>query len=128
MKKIFIDSSVIIEYQKENIKAVLLLEKESETKNIFYINPIVVSEVAYILKKKLKFEVEEIVEILKGLQILPIGKEIVQIAYKYMQQYNMKPNDAIISATCKYYKIPDLMSIDNDFKNVCKNEEINLIN
>lgn len=128
MKKIFIDSSVVIEYQKENTKAILLLENESKTKNIFYINPIVVSEVAYILKKKLKFEVEEIVVILKGLKILPIGTEIVQIAYRYMHQYNMKPNDAIISATCKFYKIQNLMSMDNDFENVCTNEGINLIN
>jgi len=40
----------------------------------------------------------------------------------------MKPNDAIISATCKYNNITSLITLDNDFKKVCENENINIIN
>ena len=127
MKKIFIDSSIIIEFQKENEKAIILLEKQGKTDNFFYINPIVVSEVIYILKKKLKYSIPKIIAILKGINILPIDKQTIKIAYNYMHIYNLKPNDAIIAATCKYHKIPYLLTIDDDFTQVSKNENIRLI-
>ena len=44
-----------------------------------------------------------------------------------MHKYNLKPNDAIIAATCKYPKIPYLLTIDDDFKQVSINENIRLI-
>ncbi|MCD4793959.1 MAG: PIN domain-containing protein [Bacteroidales bacterium] len=126
MKKHLIDSNIIIESFKENSDAVSLLEKLK--KDCFIcINPIIVSEVAYILKKKLHCDILQIIDILSGFIILQIGNEVVKIAYDYMQKYNMKPNDAIIAATCTFHKIPNILSLDNDFNEVCKNENINLI-
>ena len=126
MKKYLIDSNIIIESFKENSDAVSLLEKLKKDCFI-YINPIIVSEVAYILKKKLHCDILQIIDILSGFIILQIGNEIVKIAYDYMQKYNMKPNDAIIAASCTFHKIPNILSLDNDFNEVCKNENINLI-
>ncbi len=127
MKKYFIDSNIIIETCKNNPQAKAILNKYSE--NCFtYINPIVVSEVAYILKKKLNINIETVALILHEFYMLPVGKEVIKIAFEYMHQYNIKPNDAIIAATCKHYKIPNLMTMDSDFKNVCNNENIFLIN
>jgi len=63
MKRLFVDSSVIIEYQKENKNAISLLKQLNIQENLFYINPIIVSEVAYILKKKLKYNIKEIAQI-----------------------------------------------------------------
>ena len=125
MKKYLIDSNIIIESFKENPDAVSLLEKIRKDCFIF-INPIIVSEVAYILKKKLHCDILQIIDILSGFIILQIGNEIVNTAFEYMQKYNMKPNDAIIAATCTFHKIPNILSLDNDFNEVCKNENINL--
>ena len=40
----------------------------------------------------------------------------------------MKPNDAIISANCKEHKIPNILTMDDDFIQVCEAENIKLIN
>lgn len=127
MDKIFIDSSIIIEFQKENTEAVLLLSEQGKTNNLFYINPIVVSEVVYILRKKIKYTVAQTKNILKGISVLAIDNQVVEIAYQMMHYYNLKPNDAIIIATCKYHKIPNLLTMDNDFTQVCLNENIKII-
>ena len=76
MKKYFIDSNIIIETCKNNPQAKAILNKYS--KNCFtYINPIVISEVAYILKKKLKINIKTVAQILHEFDMLPIGKEII---------------------------------------------------
>ena len=127
MTKIFIDSSILIELYKKNPDAILKFRVVNKSDFLLYINPIVVSGVVFILKKKLKLTVREIQQILKGLIILPIGQEIITITYDYMHKYNMKPNDAIIAATCKYHKIRNLLTIDNDFEQVCSNENIEIL-
>ena len=44
------------------------------------------------------------------------------------ESYRLNPNDDLIFATCKYYQISYLVSLDGDFEEPCKGEEINLIN
>ena len=127
MKKIFIDSSVIIENCKDNQQADILIAKNNQKDNIIYINPIVVSEVVYILKKKLKYTIKQIEAILNEFHLLSIDTKTVTIAYNYMHQYNMKPNDAMIAATCTYHKIPNLLTMDSDFEQVCNSENINIL-
>lgn len=127
MEKFFIDSSLLIEFQKNNKEAVLLFEKWNKPNNLFFINAIVVSEVAYILTKKLKLRINDIAIILQDFNILSINGKVIEIMYDYMHKYNLKPNDAIIAATCKYHNIPNILTIDSDFTNVCKKEGIKLI-
>ncbi len=76
----------------------------------------------------MKYTIQQIEPILNGFAILSINKQVVSISYDYMQKYNMKPNDAIIAATCKYHEIPNIITIDADFEHVCKNENIALLN
>ena len=45
----------------------------------------------------------------------------------YYKKYKLKPNDALILATCKHYNIKYLISIDNDFAIPCEKEVIVLI-
>ncbi len=46
-----------------------------------------------------------------------------------MKKHNLLSNDALILATCKYYRIKYLISIDtSDFKEPCEKEGIVLIN
>ena len=103
-----------------------LLQNLNKPENIFFINAIIVSEVTYILKRKLNLDIIKISEYLKDFNILTIDSTVVSIAYNYMHKYNMK-NDAIIAASCKYHKINNLITLDKDFKKVCTKENIKLI-
>ncbi len=126
MEKCFIDSNIIIENYKGNLHARTSLEKLSKD-CLVYINPIVVSEVTYILKKKLNYGILQIAEKLSSFIMLSIGIEIINLSYKYMHEYNIKPNDAIIAGTCIFHKISNILTLDDDFIKVCKNENLNLL-
>jgi len=71
------------------------------------------------LKKKLNYTIKQIAEILQNFNILAIDNKIIILAYEYMHKYNMKPNDAIIAATCKHHQIPNILTMDIDFEQVC---------
>jgi len=75
----------------------------------------------------LTLDIGKISEYLKDFRVLIIDSKVITIAYDYMHRYNLKPNDAIIAATCKYHKITNLITLDEDFKKVCDNENIKLI-
>ena len=128
MKKYFIDSSILIGFCKNNAKAVNIFDKLNTDGNSFYINPIVVSEVSYILKKRLKMKITDIIIFFNNMQILSVDSNTIELAFGYMQKHKTRPNDAIIAATCKLHKITNLVSIDNDFISLCEEENIHLIN
>ncbi len=126
---IFIDSSIIIEVFKENKEALQIIELIKDRSNIIpHINPIVVSEVSYFLLKRTKISVQEIKDLLSGYNLLDTNKEIINNAFNYIEKYQLYPNDAFILATCKYYGIKNLLSLDVDFIKCCLQEKINLIN
>ncbi len=126
--KIFLDSSFIIELLKNNEVAVsiskLLL-------NLSYLelhyNHIVFSEVVYQLYFKRKINIDLLKDIMSDFELLDMNSEIKEIALNFIQTYNLKPNDALILATCKFHKIENLISLDEDFKIPCEKEKINLI-
>jgi predicted nucleic acid-binding protein len=142
--KIFIDSNVFIEHSKGNRNASILLEKAVGEE--LYINDVVYSEVAYIfirivsgkthldLKKDKKLVstagkkfVELIFPSLKLATLLEINEEVVKISNSFILKYGLLPNDALILATCKYYGLDALMSLDTDYEEACREENINLI-
>ncbi len=123
----FLDSSVIIEFVKNNPRAIKIVDSFSAN-DIFFINTIVISEVVYILQSKAKAELDDIISTLSAFEFLTINHEIIEKMYLFMQKYNLKPNDAFILATCKYYQIPNLVSLDSHFIEPCKAENINLVN
>jgi len=130
LEKIFIDSSIIIESFKgdsrgRNILSLLLKNLDQFEPKI---NSVVVSEVVYQLTFRKKFDIKEISEFITSFDILTIDEKVTLLALELIQKYNLKPNDALILSTCKYYKIKYLLSLDTDFEKPCEKEKIKLIN
>ncbi len=64
---------------------------------------------------------------LNSFKSLKINEEIENLMFHYMETYSLKPNDALILATCKYYGISYLISLDEDFVEPTTKEGIYLI-
>ncbi|MHA1578262.1 MAG: type II toxin-antitoxin system VapC family toxin [Candidatus Freyarchaeota archaeon] len=143
--KMLIDSNIFVEYSKGNPKAVKIMENILGTKEL-YINDVVYSEVAYIfirtdsgksyfeLKKDKKSVINagsnflnKLYPLLKLTRWLEINEDIITLANNYIVRYGLLPNDALFLATCKFYGIESLVSLDEDFKEPCKEERIRLI-
>jgi len=117
--KLFFDSSIIIETFKGNEQAVNIVERiyKIENKEI-YINAVVFSEVSYQLLYRKDFKKDEVFEFLNGFNFLDTNFSIISISEFFMKKYSLKPNDAIISATIKYFEIDYLVTLDNDYLNL----------
>ena len=139
--KIFVDSSVLIEF--ENDRRQELLDSLRTSNNDLFINSIVVSEYLYrllgILAEKSPMSVAESGKIgeilnkhetkllLSRFEYLNISKVAMLQSIDFMKNYNLLPNDALILATCKLENIAVLASFDSDFTKACKKEGIRLI-
>lgn len=139
--KIFVDSSILIEF--ENGRRQELLELLKSSNHGLYINSIVVSEYIYrllgILAEKSPVSVAESGKIgetldkhhtkllLSTFEYLNISKMAMFYSIDLMKTYNLLPNDALILATCKLENIAILASYDTDYVNACKKEGIKLI-
>jgi predicted nucleic acid-binding protein len=108
----------------------LILENYKANKLVPCVNLIVENEVIYILffKKKSAFDLKGFLHFLRGFQFLEINFEIRNLYKNFILEYNLRPNDALILATCKYYGIKYLISVDKkDFTVPCEKEGIILI-
>jgi len=131
----FIDSSVLIEgFKSKGIKEAQKLVKFLITRVDLLelgINSIVFSETVYQLinKKKRAPDITEryIFELFSICCVFAENADILSIAKEFIKTYNLKPNDALILATCKYYGIKNLISVDEDFEKACEKEGIILI-
>lgn len=141
--KVFLDSSVLIEYIKGNqtelLEAVTLPNKQVE----LCMNHIVFSEFMFhylaltsnksplTLKNSSNIQAllqkHNPIDFINQFTIIPMDAGIMQTGYNFMEQYNLLPNDALILATCKQSKIHNLLTYDQDFKDVCDQENINYI-
>ena len=141
--KIFIDSSLLVEYIKET--KIELLEKLIMSDYQCFTNAIVYSEFMFfylaVIGGKSPLSIKESkmigetikkynpIELFLNFDILPVDNEIIKLSYEIMSKYNLLPNDALILATVRINKINNLASFDEkDFKIPCKSEAINLIN
>jgi len=135
--KIFVDSNIIIEALKkeglENAKSIFRY-MINDLANDYYYNLIVYSEVKFKILFKLKNRDSDRVEvfsylkeIFKFLNFLSSDEITMEISDYLIEKYNLKPNDALILATCKRYGIKYLLSLDGDFKIPCMNEGVDLI-
>lgn len=139
--RIFIDSSLLIEYEKAT--KFDLLEVLLESENQVFINPIVVSEYLYQLlgilggrspmsvcesgKISEVLSLHDTKEFLSVFQYLPIPEDALPLGIDFMKKHNLLPNDAIILAACKIQKVHVLASYDSDFFKACAEEGIRLI-
>lgn len=139
--KIFIDSGLLIEYEKQTQSE--LLEALLDSEHQIFINPIVFSEYLYQLLGILggrspmsicesgkigeTLSLHDTKEFLLGFQILPIPDDALPLAVDFMKKHNLLPNDAIILAACKIQDVRILASYDADFFKACVVEGIRLI-
>lgn len=139
--KIFVDSSVLIEYANERRPE--LLDALLDLSHEIYINNIVVSEFVYKLlgiiagKSPMSvcesgqiqetLEMHDTVGFLSNFSYLTISRAAMLKSIDYMKNYNLLPNDAMILASCKLENIAILASYDSDFRKACQNEGIKLI-
>ena len=141
--KIFIDSSIFIENFKGNTTAKEILEVAIDKFDVC-INSIVFSEVLFklmVLKtgksiltiksqnliSSLIKELKNYSELLLLFKVLEENKEVLNISLKFMEKYDLLTNDALILATCKYYGIDKIASLDSDFEKATVSENIKLI-
>ena len=115
-KDLFLDSSIFIEFFKQNQKAIEIFEFILDNIENFRINinAIVWSEVVYQLVIKRKFPKNEIFEILNSFRKLEINSQIIEIAESLIGE--LYSNDALNFATAYYFKIDFFITIDSDFK------------
>lgn len=139
--KIFLDSSLLIEFEKQSNTELMDLLLQSEHQ--LYINPIVFSEYIYqllgILGGRSPMSICESRKInetlskhdtktfLSGFQLLPILDDALPLAIDFMKKHNLLPNDAIILASCKLLSVKIVASYDSDFFKACAAEGIRLI-
>jgi uncharacterized protein len=139
--KIFVDSSVLIEF--ENGRRQELLEALRASNHELFINSIVASEYVYrllgILAEKSPMAVAESGKIgetldkhqtkllLSAFEYLNISKLAMLQSIDLMKIYNLLPNDALVLVTCKLENISILASYDSDFRRACQTEGIKLI-
>jgi uncharacterized protein len=140
--KIFVDSSVLVEYIKGNQTD--FLEQLISSDNELYTNAIVYSEFTFyylaVIGEKSPLSIKEnkqikaVIEmhnpivLFSYLMILSVDNETTLLSYEYMQKYNLLPNDAMILATIKLNGIGYLASFDEkDFAIPSKKEKIKLI-
>jgi len=141
--KIFIDSSIFIENFKGNTTAKEILEVAVDKFDVC-INSIVFSEVLFklmVLKSgksiltiksqnlisSLIKELKNYSELLLLFKVLEENKEILNISLRFLEKYSLLTNDALILATCKYYGIDKIASLDSDFEKATISENIKLI-
>jgi uncharacterized protein len=140
--KIFIDTSIFLEYLKGEKKDLLDFFYENGY-NLYY-NDIVYSELVYLYignyfqkspltiknRNKIKEALSEndLLVFLNNIEYLQIGYDTINLSYELMKKHNLLPNDSLVLATCKINKIEYLASYDSDFIKACAIEDIILIN
>ena len=136
--RFFVDSCIVIEaLRKMGSKEAgeifnVILRELLCMENTFAVNAVVYSEVVYklLVKSKAKDSVSEefIFKLFDVFEWLDVNVDVKDIAIRYHKSYRLKPNDALILATCKHYGIKYLISLDKDFERACAEEKVVLVN
>jgi predicted nucleic acid-binding protein len=140
--EIFIDSSILVEYNKGN--GIDFLNNLIGNNFNLYINQIVASEFLYHyiagfckkspLSAKVNKEIPKVfennnpIEFFECFTHVDCSQEIIDLAIDFMQKYNILPNDALILASCKLNQIKYLATYDSDFNEAYKQEDIIILN
>lgn len=141
--KIFLDSSILVEYVKGN-KVELLDHLLNDANSSLFISQIVISEfyfhalAAYGNKSPLSLKMSASIsnimrqhqpqKFLQLFNFLADDTLFIDATAQLMKKYNLLPNDALIIANCQYHNIEHIASYDiNDLTPVCKSENMVLI-
>lgn len=139
--KIFLDSSVLVEWAKKTQPDLFnyLLSSQHE----LFVSQITLSEFSYYwlavggskapVTLKRDGSIPDVLQrynpraLLSRLNWLDADREIIGLHLDMMEIYNLLPNDALILATCKLNGIQTIASYDADFEMACAGEGIQLI-
>ncbi|AKD53725.1 type II toxin-antitoxin system VapC family toxin [Spirosoma radiotolerans] len=139
--KIFLDSSILVEWAKKTQPDLFnhLLRSSFD----LFISQIILSEFTYYwlavgggkapVTLKRDGTISDVLRLynpaglLSKLKWLDADKTIIPIHLEMMEKYNLLPNDALILATCKLNGIEKIASYDADFASACLGEAIQLI-
>ncbi|HEX9956699.1 MAG TPA: type II toxin-antitoxin system VapC family toxin [Fibrella sp.] len=140
--KLFLDSSILVEWAKKSQTDLFDYLTQSNSFELC-ISQIVLSEFTFYwlavggskapLTLKRDGGIGSILlaydpgPILTRLSWVDADHTIIPLYLRYMQQYNLLPNDALILATCKLKGIDQLASYDTDFAAACTGERIRLV-
>lgn len=127
--KVFIDTSVIVEYLKGNHAD--FYKQLVSGDQLLFINQVVVSEFLFHfialngnkspLSVKTSGQIAETFANLNPYDLIPdcfhLGHnlEIARDGLEIMKKYNLLPNDALILATCRFFGIDNIATYDSDF-------------
>lgn len=140
--KVFLDSSILIEYRK-GVKTELLDLLLDKANLRLFISQTVASEYLFYLlaifggKAPLTLKVNQEIgltlqkaqpdSLVEKIQWLPDNDSLFPTAVQLMSQHNLLPNDALILALCKLHDITVIASYDPDFMEPCRHLNITLL-
>lgn len=140
--RIFVDSSVLVEWAKKT-QPDLYNHLANAVQYKLCISQVVLSEFTYywltVEGKKAPPTLKRDgvipallanhspLDVLSRFTFLEPGPAVIPLYLRYMEQYNLLPNDALILATCQLNGIDQIASYDADFRNACAGEGIRLI-
>ena len=143
MKSFIVDSTVLVEHLKGNPEATGILEALLEENVVGYINETIASEVIFIylkfktgksfrtLKKRPELvkalQKEPVYELLSLFRFLETNEFVFNISKELIEKYGLLPNDAIIGATALFYKVNGIITLDKDFEEFGKGENLRIV-
>jgi len=141
--KIFIDTSILVEYSKNQRPSLFEYLLSENTKYEMVINETIISEYTFhwlaMLGQKAPLTLKRDQSISKFINQAKLSQFLSLFSYaatdniviptflRLMERYNLLPNDAIILASCIKHGIKVIASFDADFTEICEKENILLV-
>ncbi|MEM2415208.1 MAG: type II toxin-antitoxin system VapC family toxin, partial [Thermoproteota archaeon] len=95
------------------------MKEAVERKDLLFVNMLVINETIWILNKKYRIPLSEIIELIDKLipllEIIPIDYGDYDIMKKIMLDYGLKPSDALHIASMNKMGIRHIVSEDKEF-------------
>lgn len=119
MKRILVDTSIIIDYLRQKDKSKTILVRLEQAQNTLFASIITHTEC---FSGRSIWEKKEAMETLKllfsGIKILPLEEKTSEQAGKIRAKYGKNISDALIAATAIYHKLQLVTLNIKDFENI----------
>ena len=125
--RIFLDSSYLIYLRYSESDQIFnyvtsFLRESFERGDRLFVNMIVVDEVLWILTRKYKIPLNEVLELMDQLmpllEVIPIDYTDYDVMRKTMMNYGLKPSDALHIASMNKAEIKHIVSEDEEFDKI----------
>ena len=125
--RLFLDSSYLIYLRYSESDKVFnyvtnLLKESVERGDHLFVNMIIIDETLWVLTKKYKVPLDEVLELtdrlMPLLEVVPIEYTDYDIMKESMMNYGLKPSDVLHIASMNKTKVQHIVSEDNEFDRV----------